>query len=122
MKKKMILSCLASVVIATVVCFKSFQTNAYDCDNLLLQNVEALTQNSGDVGGAIKDYKNALNQYSIKETKVETQFDSTGTKISVNYDRSCLILKTYCKSSRKKTCYPELNKTEIICKDWVEVK
>lgn len=42
------LPCIAAVAIATFVGAKSFQINAYENDNLLMQNVEALTQNTGD--------------------------------------------------------------------------
>lgn len=40
----MMLSCIAAVAIATVVGKKTFESHAYETSNLLLQNVEALTQ------------------------------------------------------------------------------
>ncbi|MCF2709812.1 NVEALA domain-containing protein [Bacteroides pyogenes] len=44
MKKKNMLPCIVVVAIATFVAAKSFQTNASESDNLLLANVEALSQ------------------------------------------------------------------------------
>lgn len=51
MKKKviMMLSCIASVAIATVVGKKTYEKNAFEGNALLAQNVEALSQ--GDTGG-----------------------------------------------------------------------
>ena len=48
MKKKIfLLPCIAAVAIATFVGAKSFQTNAYESNDLLMQNVEALSKNTG---------------------------------------------------------------------------
>jgi len=47
MKKKIfLLPCIAAVAIATFVGAKSFKTNASESNELLLQNVEALSQNN----------------------------------------------------------------------------
>lgn len=47
--KKFWLPCIAAVAIATFVGAKSFKTNASESNELLLANVEALSQNDGDV-------------------------------------------------------------------------
>ena len=53
MKKKIfLLPCIAAVAIATFVGAKSFQTNAYESNELLLANVEALS-NPPDESGSI---------------------------------------------------------------------
>jgi len=57
MKKKVItLSCIAAVAIATFVGTKTIQSNAYESNGLLIQNVEALAQSDagdqGDQGGS----------------------------------------------------------------------
>lgn len=48
MKKKgfLMLSCIAAVAIATFVGKKTFESHAYEAHNLLIQNVEALTDAS----------------------------------------------------------------------------
>lgn len=46
----MMLSCIAAVAIATVVGKKTFESHAYETNNLLMQNVEALSTPSDDGG------------------------------------------------------------------------
>lgn len=48
MKKKvyLMLSCIAAVAIATFVGKKAFESHAYETNNLLIQNVEALSQSA----------------------------------------------------------------------------
>ena len=49
MKKKfMMLSCIAAVAIATVVGKKTYESHAYETNSLLMQNVEALTNNESE--------------------------------------------------------------------------
>lgn len=50
MKKKviMMLPCIAAVAFATVVGKKTFESHAYETNSLLMQNVEALTDNESD--------------------------------------------------------------------------
>ena len=43
----MMLSCIAAVAIATVVGKKTYESHAYETSSLLMQNVEALSQNEG---------------------------------------------------------------------------
>lgn len=47
MKKKviMMLPCIAAVAFATVVSKKTFELHTYETNSLLMQNVEALTDN-----------------------------------------------------------------------------
>ena len=57
MKKKIfLLPCIAAVAIATFVGAKSFQTNAYESNDLLLQNVEALSAGSDASGSYVICY------------------------------------------------------------------
>lgn len=44
----MMLSCIAAVAIATVVGKKTFESHAYETSNLLMQNVEALSEGAGE--------------------------------------------------------------------------
>jgi len=46
------LPCIAAVAIATFVGAKSFKTSAYESNDLLMQNVEALAKNDG--GGSYR--------------------------------------------------------------------
>lgn len=49
----MMLSCIAAVAIATVVGKKTFESHAYETNDLLMQNVEALaseTEGGNDMG------------------------------------------------------------------------
>jgi hypothetical protein len=58
MKKKgfLMLSCIAAVAIVSVYSgIKAYQPHAKDCENMLLQNVEALAA-SGDNDGDVKKY------------------------------------------------------------------
>ena len=51
MKKKgfLMLSCITAVAIATFVGKKTFEKNAFESNAFLAQNVEALSQNNGDL-------------------------------------------------------------------------
>lgn len=51
--KKFLLPCIAAVAIATFVGAKSFKTNAYESNDLLLANVEAMS-NGSDLTGTIR--------------------------------------------------------------------
>lgn len=65
MRKKIILtlSCIAAVAIATFVCKKIYESNVQQC-SLLMYNVEALSQESGENGKGCK-----LHLTSICETE-----------------------------------------------------
>ena len=51
MKKRnlFMLPCIAAVAIATFVAKKTFETNAFKTNSLLMQNVEALTENEPEI-------------------------------------------------------------------------
>ena len=53
MKKKiMMLSCIAAcAIVSGYVGMKAYESHAYESNSLLMQNVEALTQDGGDNGG-----------------------------------------------------------------------
>lgn len=85
-------------------------------DELLLENVEALTRN--DVGsiGEIPRYVNETEIKSHKDVKVE--IDSTGLRIE--YSRTCSDVITYCEHTGKDEdiCYERLNGVESTCGEW----
>lgn len=78
----MILSCLASVVIATVVCLKSFQTNAYEYSSLLLENVEALSDNESEGKSECKGW---FGRCSFKCTHCGYEFSAIGSTFVNNH-------------------------------------
>jgi len=49
-RKIFMLSCIAAVAIATLVGTKTLQSNAYENNGLLIQNVEALAEGDADLG------------------------------------------------------------------------
>ena len=51
--KKFWLPCIAAVAIATFVGAKSFKTNAYESNSLLMQNVEAMSSGA-EISGTLK--------------------------------------------------------------------
>lgn len=55
MKKKvlMMLPCIAAIAIATFIGKKTFESHAYETKNLLIQNVEALSQSSDYVENTV---------------------------------------------------------------------
>lgn len=71
MKKNfLMLSCIAAIVTATVVSKKTFESHADETNNLLMQNVEALSQENKE--GAIcpsSDY--VPNRYIVVSNKTE---------------------------------------------------
>ncbi len=78
MKKKvfMMLPCIAAVAIATYVGEKTFESHANDTSNLLMQNVEALSQRDGSVFVTL--WKNShvpLMRYNV-ELRMEVATDS----------------------------------------------
>lgn len=56
MKKKvlMMLPCIAAIAIATFIGKKTFESHAYETNNLLIQNVEALSQSSDYVDNTVR--------------------------------------------------------------------
>ncbi len=75
MKKKVItLSCIAAVAIATFVGKKTFESNAYGSNGLLIQNVEALAQNdagdAGDQSGSGYTHPNAYPYEMVCEVRL----------------------------------------------------
>lgn len=93
MKKKIfLLPCIAAVAIATFVGAKSFKTSAYESNDLLMQNVEALTQstNSGEVpnGKVLKvnpmHKKNCwTHKVDKNDFRIERTLDESGQVIEI---------------------------------------
>lgn len=54
------LPCIAAVAIATVVGKKTFGSHVHESDTLLMQNVEALSQNGESKGIRIKCYSSLV--------------------------------------------------------------
>lgn len=50
----MMLPCIASIAIATFIGKKTFESHAYETNNLLIQNIEALSQSSGYVDNSVR--------------------------------------------------------------------
>lgn len=69
MKKKFMLPCIAAVAIATFVSTKTIKSNASEGNDLLMENVEALSL-TGDNGGGTG--------YKGPSTKYDCPFPFTG--------------------------------------------
>ena len=66
MKKKLfLLPCIAAVAIATFVGAKTFKSNAIESDDLLMANVEALSQEEGGSWFKVKSRTTSTCEYSI---------------------------------------------------------
>ena len=84
MKKKLfLLPCIAAVAIATFVGAKSFQTNAYESNDLLLQNVEALSAGS-DAGCPHNNANHVPNRFLYATTTTETATCKVDGSITVS--------------------------------------
>ena len=85
MKKKfMMLSCIAAVAIATIVGKKTLESHAYETNNLLMQNVEALaTGTDDDWSDCPRDkwIRNAKESWSSQTAQYEAGF---GFYITIN--------------------------------------
>lgn len=124
MKKNLLLMlpCIAAVATATFVGTKALKSNACETNALLMANVEALSNNEGP--DQLPKHLNDEDYKSLKNTKVEVKFDSLKGEIKVNYERSCAIWHGYCRLTRRKDdiCYPSLNKTTVVCDEWIKVE
>jgi hypothetical protein len=117
--KKILLPCIAAVAIATFVGAKSFKTSASESNELLLANVEALT-NPPEGDGQFPKYKNKTTIKTYSEVKFEYGTDENGKNVKFEYKRNCTTLFTYCKYTGQKgdICYERLNGKVTDCDTW----
>ena len=118
MKKKILMACAALVVSAAAVLgVKAY--NYYSMPELMRANLEALTNPESDE--QIPDYKNVVDKTTTKEFRFKTDVDTTtggsisSGSIEIEYEVSCVVYHTYCKSAKGKTCYTSLNGTRKEC-------
>lgn len=117
--KILLLACIAAAAISVFV-VKQISENtvmAYGNDMFDL-NIQAL---SASENGEFYRYKNVTDNSSNTEFKTEVSTGADGTKVSVEYKRTCTVWYTYCKHTGKKNdvCYQELNgMAQGPCGDW----
>ena len=81
-------------------------------------NIQAL---SASENGQFPSYKNVTDKSSNTEFKTEVSTGADGTKVSVEYKRTCTVWYTHCKHTgkNKDVCYGELNgMAQGPCGDW----
>lgn len=96
MKKRnlFMLPCVAAVAIATFVGKKTFESNTNGTNSLLMQNVEALTQNEPEIlqNDLVVCMGPRCNISYIKSGKISTiehQYDSIDVKTNYNISKCC---------------------------------
>ena len=91
----------------TIVAFATYTEiqNHRQMSDLTRKNLIALTSGENDT---YPGYKNVTDKSTIKEVRVE--IDENGAKFE--YEVSCVVYHTYCKSaSASRVCYSSLNGT-----------
>ena len=80
---------------------------AYE-DDIFDSNIEALSTSENE---DFPRYKNVTDKSSNTEFKTEVSTGADGTKVSVEYKRTCTVWYTHCKHTGKKNdvCYKALN-------------
>lgn len=125
MKKNMMMSTFV-VAALTIACYGGVKVyKAFTPDspnNLLLANVEALSNPEGGDSGEYPRYINKTDKNSYKEFKTEVTVDTAGVKVSIDYSRTCTSYYTFCKHTRKAQdiCYGNLNGMATDCGDWTK--
>lgn len=116
-KKLFMLSFIAAVAIAAVVGKKTFGSHENKSYNLLMKNIEALSQGENS---KYPRYINHTDKNKYKDFKVEIEGDTTGGKITTTYSRNCTTYYTYCKQTGKNDdiCHGELNGMVTDCGVW----
>lgn len=117
--KILLLACIAAAAISVFV-VKQISENtvmAYGNDMFDL-NIQAL---SASENGEFSRYKNVTDKSSNTEFKTEVSTGADGTKVSVEYKRTCTVWYTHCKhmGKNKDVCYEKLNgMAQGPCGDW----
>lgn len=121
LKATLAVVCVVAAGTGSWKAYSAYNGGQSEMNDLLQENIEALSDDGGEDNGVYPRYKNDGWKRAYNETKVEVEKDSLGRSFNVTFKRNCSSVITTCKytGDNADNCYGALNGVITDCEEWV---